>query len=125
MSALNIAEIIIPDKTNESGVISFLSRARLYVRQTLIIRKTSANAVACILIPDIRIPREAPNAAPELTPKISGLTSGFLKIPWKTVPVIANPSPTSIFSKMRGMRRFQTTEASIFIAAASFSFNII
>ena len=81
INAPKIAETIIPDKTSDNDVIWFLSRARLYVRQTLTIPKISANPVAYIFIPEINIPSAAPKAAPELTPNISGLTNGFLKIP--------------------------------------------
>lgn len=53
-------------------------------------------AISCVpSIPkEKRIPRAAPNAAPEDTPNVSGEASGFAKIDWKQQPATDNPAPT-------------------------------
>lgn len=53
--------------------------------------------------------RVAPNPAPAEVPRISGDTSGFLKIPWYVAPFTASAEPTTIVARIRGMRILNTT----------------
>ena len=50
----------------------------------------------------ISIPSAAPNPAPEVTPKISGETIGFLNIPWNDAPEIASEPPMRIAAIILG-----------------------
>ena len=47
-----------------------------------------------ILLSKNKIPNAAPSPAPEHTPRISGLTREFWKVPCKEEPEIDNPAPT-------------------------------
>jgi hypothetical protein len=51
----------------------------------------------------------APNPAPDAIPKVKGLVSGFLKIPYIIVPAIASHMPAKMPIMIRGNLKFQTT----------------
>lgn len=63
-----------------------------------------ANAVIWIMTEDTdrSIAIAAPTQAPPDTPRKSGETSGFLKIPWYTAPDKANAAPTMTAAITRG-----------------------
>ena len=50
----------------------------------------------------------APNPAPDVMPKVKGLASRFLKIPY-TVPAIASHVPAKMPIMIHGNLKFQTT----------------
>ena len=70
---------ITPDSTSTNSSLRLLMRDRF--RTTTTARRPQPSAVTCVaaMPHDNRIANAAPNPAPEETPRISGLTSGFPK----------------------------------------------
>jgi len=73
--------------------------------------KPVMNAIICVMNEPwlSRIAKAAPNPAPADTPRISGDTRGFLKIPWNDAPEIDKAAPTIMTAAIRGNLISQTT----------------
>ena len=78
-SASNMDFTITPDSTSTNSSLRLLMRDRF--RTTTTARRPQPRAITCVaaMPHDNRIANAAPNPAPEETPRMSGLTSGFPK----------------------------------------------
>jgi hypothetical protein len=74
--------------------------------------KKKAPVWTATALPDTRMARHAPNAAPELTPRMRESTRGFRKSPWRTAPAAARSAPTTSAASVRGSRTWTMSERS-------------
>jgi len=94
-SAVKIAEITVPPNTSISDVTSPHMRATMKLSHTANRANTKANTGVNSVLENSRMESAAPKPAPDDTPKIPWLTSGFWNRPWKAHPLAARAAPTS------------------------------